>query len=343
MTIIDMHAHYMSPRLIAEAERNGVHYAVRVERNTDGIACVGFNGGPLSRPFFHELCDLVHRIPVMDTEGIALQVLSTWTDVAGDDLPPTEAARWVRLQNDTLAEDIHLFPGRFAAMGTLPLQDVDAALIELDHVIDDLGMRSVELVTSINGRDLDHPDFRPLWKRLEQRNVFVLLHPPLRPVGLDRTRDYFLNNLISFPTDTTIAAARLIFSGVLQAHPGLKIGLAHSGGFLPFQIGRFDLGFAKHPACSKSLTQKPSDLMSRFIFDTLTHNDKALSFVIDMVGADNMVYGTDYPFEMMETVGPQRIARLPGLSDDARDDILGNNICALLADAPRRLKAETGT
>lgn len=343
MTIVDMHAHYMSPRLIAEAERNGAHYGVRVERNADGVACVSFRGGPLSRPFFHELCDLAHRIPAMDAAGIAMQVLSTWTDVAGDDLPPIESARWVRLQNDTLAEDIHLFPGRFAAMGTLPLQDVDAALIELDHVVDDLRLRAVELVTSINGRDLDHPNFRPLWQRLEQRNVFVLLHPPLRPVGLDRTRDYFLNNLISFPTDTTIAAARLMFSGIMQAHPGLKIGLAHSGGFLPFQIGRFDLGFAQHPACSKVLTQKPSDLLSRFIFDTLTHNDKALSFVIDMVGADNMVYGTDYPFEMMETVGPQRIARLPGLPDAARDNILSNNIHALLADAPRCLTPGMGT
>jgi aminocarboxymuconate-semialdehyde decarboxylase len=341
MIIVDMHAHYMSPHLIDEAERNGAYYGVRVERNAGGVACVAFNGGPLSRPFFHELCDLAHRIPAMDAAGIAMQVLSTWTDVAGDDLPAREAARWVRLQNDTLAEDIHLFPGRFAAMGTLPLQDVDAALAELDHIVDDLGMRSVELVTSINGSDLDHPDFRPLWKRLEKRNVFVFLHPPLRPVGLDRTRDYFLNNLISFPTDTTIAAAKLMFGGVMDAFPGLKVGLAHSGGFLPFQIGRFDLGYDKHPACSKVLTQRPSNLLSRFVFDTLTHHDKALSFVVDMVGADNMVYGTDYPFEMMETVGPQRIARLPGLSDDARDGILSGNIHALLADTPRRFTAKT--
>lgn len=341
MTIVDMHAHYMSPRLIEEAERNGSHYGIQVERNADGIACVAFNGGPLSRPFFHELCDLAHRIPAMDATGISMQVLSTWTDVAGDDLPAREAARWVRLQNDTLAEDIYLFPGRFAAMGTLPLQDVDAAVAELDHIVDDLDMRSVELVTSINGSDLDHPDFRPLWQRLEERNVFVFLHPPLRPVGLERTRDYFLNNLISFPTDTTIAAARLMFGGVLDSFPGLKIGLTHSGGVLPFLIGRFDLGYDKHPACNKVLTQRPSDLLSRFVFDTLTHHDKALSFVADMVGADNMVYGTDYPFEMMETVGPQRIARLPGLSDDARDGILGGNIHALLSDTPRRLPART--
>ena len=272
----------------------------------------------------------------MDAAGIGLQVVSTWTDMAGDDLPPLQGARWARLQNETMAVDIKAYPGRFAAMGTLPAQDVGAAIAELDYIVDHLGIRSVEIGTNINGRDLDHPDFRPLWKRLHERNIFVFLHPPLRPVGLDRTGDYFLNNLISYPTDTTIAAARLIFSGILDEYPGLKICLAHSGGFLPFQIGRFDLGYAKHPACSKVLGHQPSDLLTTFIYDSLTHNSRALSFLIDTVGADNVVYGTDYPFEMVEAMGPARIETLPGLSRSARDDILGNTVRTLLSDLPRR-------
>jgi len=335
-SIVDMHAHYMSPQLLHEAEHNGAHYGVRLERNAAGDACVGFNGGPLSRPFFHNLRDLAHRIPGMDAAGIGLQVVSTWTDVAGDDLPPLQGARWARLQNETLAEDIKAFPGRFAAMGTLPMQDVGLAIAELDHVVDHLGMRSVEIGTSINGRDLDHADFRPLWQRLHARNVLVFLHPPLKPVGLDRTGDYFLNNLISYPTDTTIAAARLMFSGILDKLPGLKICLAHSGGFLPFQIGRFDLGFARHPACSKALTHPPSELLNSFIYDSLTHDSRVLSFLVDMVGSDSVVYGTDYPFEMMEAVGPGRVETLPHLSRAARDDILGNNVRALLGDTPRQ-------
>ena len=335
-SIVDMHAHYMSPRLLEEAEHNGGHYGVRLERNAAGDACVAFNGGPLSRPFFHNLRDLAHRLPGMDATGIALQVLSTWTDVAGDSLPPIEGARWARLQNETLAEDIKAYPGRFAAMGTLPMQDVDLAIVELDYIVDHLGMRSVEIGTSINGRDLDHPDFRPLWRRLHQRNILVFLHPPLKPVGLDRTGDYFLNNLISYPTDTTIAAARIMFSGLLDELPGLKICLAHSGGFMPFQIGRFDLGFDNHPACSKTLKRPPSELLTNFVYDSLTHHSKVLSFLIDMVGADSVVYGTDYPFEMMEAVGPARVETLPHLSRAARDNILGNNIRALLGDTPRR-------
>ena len=335
-SIVDMHAHYMSPALLDEAERNGEHYGVRLERNADGNARISFNGGPLLRPFFHELCDLAHRLAGMDAAGIGLQIVSTWTDMAGDDLPPLQGARWARLQNETMATDIKAYPGRFAAMGTLPTQDVGAAIAELDYIVDHLGIRSVEIGTNINGRDLDHPNFRPLWKRLHERNIFVFLHPPLRPIGLDRTGDYFLNNLISYPTDTTIAAARLIFSGLLDEYPQLKICLAHSGGFLPFQIGRFDLGYAKHPACSKVLRHQPSDFLTTFFYDSLTHNSRALSFLIDTVGADNVVYGTDYPFEMVEAMGPDRIEMLPGLSRSARDDILGNTVRTLLNDLPRR-------
>lgn len=340
LSIVDMHAHYMSPALLDEAERNGAHYGVRLERNASGNARISFNGGPLLRPFFHQLCDLAHRLAGMDASGIGLQIVSTWTDMAGDDLPPLQGARWARLQNETMAADIAAHPGRFAAMGTLPMQDAGAAIAELDFIVDHLGIRSVEIGTSINGRDLDHPDFRPLWKRLHERNILVFLHPPLRPVGLDRTGDYFLNNLISYPTDTTIAAARLIFSGILDEYPGLKICLAHSGGFLPFQIGRFDLGYAKHPACSQVLSHPPSDFLPTFIYDSLTHNSRALSFLIDTVGADSVVYGTDYPFEMLEAMGPARIETLPALSPAARDNILGNTMRTLLNDTPGGMGGE---
>ena len=283
-SIVDMHAHYMSPALLDEAERNGEHYGVRLERNADGNARISFNGpavaAVLSRALRSRTSACRHgrrryRPPDrldMDRHG--------WRRS-----PPLQGARWARLQNETMATDIKAYPGRFAAMGTLPTQDVGAAIAELDYMVDHLGIRSVEIGTNINGRDLDHPDFRPLWKRLHERNIFVFLHPPLRPIGPDRTGDYFLDHLISYPTDTTIAAARLIFSGLLDEYPGLKICLAHSGGFLPFQIGRFDLGYAKHPACSKVLRHQPSDFLTTFFYDSLTHNSRALSFLIDTVGA----------------------------------------------------------
>ena len=158
-----------------------------------------------------------------------------------------EAVRWCRLQNETLAEAAGAMSDRFEAMGTLPMQHPDLAVAELDYIVRDLGMRAVEIGTNINGRDLDGEEFRGVWKRLAELDVFVLLHPPRHPVGMERVGDYFLNNLIAYPADTTIAAARLLFSGVLRQYPTLKCCLAHGGGFLPYQIGRFDRGFCRAP------------------------------------------------------------------------------------------------
>jgi aminocarboxymuconate-semialdehyde decarboxylase len=331
-SIVDMHAHYVSPALIEEAAKNGSRYGVRIEasQNGNGDPQLVFEDGARLRPFFKELCNLECRLAEMDAAGIALQVVSTWTDMAGDNLSDEKSAAWVRLQNETLVADVKTLSTRFAPMGTLPMRNVTKAIAELEYLVKELGTMSVELGTNVNGIDLDHPDFKPLWKKIHELDVFVLLHPPFRPVGLERTGDYFLNNLISYPVDTTIAAARLLFSGLMQEFPGLKICLAHSGGFLPYQIGRMDRGFAAHPACSKFLKSAPSTLMGSFIFDTLTHSDAALSFLIDSVGTDRIVYGSDYPFEMLDPEGPKRLDRLEKLATAQRDAILSGNIRSLL-------------
>lgn len=330
-SIIDMHAHYVSPLLIQEADRNGKKYGVAIQRDDKGVERLVFQDGIILRPFFKELCALDVRLPEMDANGIALQIVSTWTDIAGDNLPTAQGTRWARLQNDTMSEDLKAHPTRFSGMATLPMQSVSHAIEELDYIVKTLGIRSVEIGTNINSRDLDHEDFRPLWRRIHEHGVFVLLHPPMRPVGLDRTGDYFLNNLISYPVDTTIAAARLLFSGIFQELPGLKICLAHSGGFMPYQIGRMDRGFAAHPACSKVLTDPPSQLIKLFSFDSLTHNDAALSFLLNVVGSDRVVYGSDYPFEMLDPLGSSRVESLAGLTQPERDLILHGNIQSFLS------------
>jgi aminocarboxymuconate-semialdehyde decarboxylase len=197
-------------------------------------------------------------------------------------------------------------------------------------------MRSIEMGTHADGRELDHPDFRLLWKRLAELDVFVLLHPPFMPVGLDRVGDYFLNNLISYPVDTTIAAARLVFSGIMAELPDLKICLAHGGGFLPYQIGRFDRGFAAHPACKKAITRPPLDFLRSFYFDTLTHNTAALDYLCATVGADRLVYGSDYPFEMLDESGPSRVRAMKEVSSSDLAAILGSTSRRLLCEAPAR-------
>jgi aminocarboxymuconate-semialdehyde decarboxylase len=277
------------------------------------------------RPFFPELCELPLRLKEFAATGVTRQLRSTWTDMAGDMLPPREGARWSRLQNDTLAAAARLYPETFEAMATLPLQDAALAVEELHYAVHVLGLRSVEIGTNVNGRDLDHPDFRPLWKAVRDLDVFVLLHPPLRPVGGARVADYFINNLIAFPADTTIAAARMMFGGLLSEVPGLKCCLAHAGGFLPYQIGRLQRGFDANSVCRKFLHQSPVELLNAFYFDTLTHSDAALDFLLKTVDGDRILYGSDYPFEMVDIDGPQRIKRMAGLAPAQIQAILKDN------------------
>ena len=284
MLVIDIHAHYVSPELIGEAARNGALYGVKLQDDATGKQRLVIADTAPLRPVFPDLSDLSLRLPMLKKQGIDRQVISTWTDLAGDELARKEAVRWSRLQNETLAQAARVMPDRFEAMGTLPMQHPDLAIAELEHIVRYLGMRSVEIGTNINGRDLDHEEFRGLWKRLAELDVFVLLHPPRVPVGMERVGNYFLNNLIAYPTDTTIAAARLLFSGILHDYPALKCCLAHGGGFLPYQIGRLDRGFAAHPACKSKISQPPSDFLRSFYYDTLTHHTQALSYLIGLVG-----------------------------------------------------------
>jgi aminocarboxymuconate-semialdehyde decarboxylase len=329
--IIDMHAHYVSPSLIAEAQRHRGKYGVSVRSLDTGLQQLSFDhSGDRLRPFLPELISLDARESYIAANGIDIQVISTWTDMCGDDLPAEKAKAWGRLQNETLAADAKASGGRFVAMGTLSLQDVAAAVDELEYMSRHLGIHSIELGTNISGCDLDDPRFRPMWKKIADLGFFVLLHPPFRPVGLERANDYFLNNLISYPVDTTIAAARLVFSGLLDEFPSLKICLAHGGGFLPYQIGRFDCGYASHPACSRFIKKPPRQYLRSFFYDTLTHGDTALDFLSRSVGKDRLLYGSDYPFEMLDPTGPSRVRAISDLTLAEEAEILAGTACKLL-------------
>ena len=333
MPVIDIHAHYVSTELIGEAARNGAYYGVRLQNDTDGMQRLVIADTAPLRPVLPALSDLGLRLPMLQAQDIDRQVVSTWTDLAGDELARKEAVRWSRLQNETLADAASAMPDRFEAMGTLPMQYPDLAIAELDHVVRNLRLRAVEIGTNINGRDLDAEVFRGLWKRLVDFDVFVLLHPPRMPVGMDRLGDYFLNNLIAYPTDTTIAAARLLFSGILRDYPALKCCLAHGGGFLPYQIGRLDRGFATHPACQGIIAKPPSDYLRSFYYDTLTHHTQALTYLISLVGSGNVLFGSDYPFEMLDETGPARVRQVSGLTAVEQQAILGGNAQTLFQNA----------
>lgn len=314
--MIDVHAHYLSPSALAAAARGLL--PVRFDPDS---RVLDFPSGP-SRPVPPPLTDLVGRSRRTDDRGIAVQVVSPWMDVAGDDLGPSEAATWCRALNDGCAEDIDANP-RFRALAALPVVNGDAAARELVRCVGRLGFSGGAIPTQIGGKDLDASGLDPLWEAAESLGVVLFIHPH-RVMGGDRMRVHFLGNVCGNPFETTLAALRLYFAGVFTRWPGLKILLAHGGGALPYLAGRAAHASRHAPGFDRA-TDHPDDILQLFYYDTLVHDPRALAFMIDAVGPERIAAGTDAPFPMSldRPVGyVERVCLRAGLDRDARRRIL---------------------
>lgn len=276
-----------------------------------------------------KLTDPAVRLEDMDRMGVDVQALSVappqyyyWTD-------PGLGRRLARMQNEHLAEIVTGHPERFVGLATVPLQDVDAAVAELEHCITQLGFRGVEICTNVNGLDLDDPRFRPFFAAAESLGAFVLLHPHGFTEGR-RLAPYYLTNVIGNPLDTTIAATRLIHGGVLAEHPGLVLCLVHGGGYLPFYSSRMDHAWSARPEGGHHIDRPPSEYLSQVYVDCLVFDEVHLADLIDRMGTDHVVVGTDYPYDMgyYDPVG--QVGKVPGLTDSDRAQILGGTAARLL-------------
>jgi aminocarboxymuconate-semialdehyde decarboxylase len=277
-----------------------------------------------------KLTDPVQRLEDMDRMGVDLQALSVappqfyyWTD-------PVLGRKLARLQNDHLAELVAKHPDRFAGLATVPLQDVDAAVAELDFAVTELGLRGVEICTNVNGLDLDDRRFRPFFARAAELGVVVLIHPHGFTQG-ERLMDYYLTNVIGNPLESTIAVTRMIHGGVLEELPDLRLCVVHGGGYLPFYASRMDHAWQERPEGRHHIPdQPPSSYLRRIFVDSLVYDPAHLGFLVQQMGADRVVVGTDYPYDMgfYDPVG--LVERTPGLSDDDRRRILGGNAAMLL-------------
>ena len=267
----------------------------------------------------------------MDRKGLDISVISPTPMIYFYNLDADRAATATRVTNDGVANMVAKRPDRLRGMATLPMQNTDAAVAELERVVKEHGFRAIELGCTIVGDQLAEKRYRPVLKRAQELKVFIFTHPHFTGdrCGLE---PYYLSNLVSFPLDTVTMAAHLMFSGALDELPDLRIVLAHGGGYLPYQIGRLAHGYAvrKEPHAHKA--SSPRDLLRRFYFDALTHDDKALAFLIEQVGADRVTLGTDAPFDMGEENPLARLDTVPGLSAADRDRVLGLNALGLLGE-----------
>ena len=229
--------------------------------------------------------------------------------------------------NDHLLGMAAAHPDRFRPLGIVPMQSPELAVAEAERILP-AGMSGVEIETNIAGQPLSDPIFRPVFRAIECHGGVVFLHPA-SILGADRLREFYLSNLIGNPTDTSAAAAQLIFGGVLQAFPDLDIVLPHGGGSTPALCGRWDHGTTVRPELAHMETL-PSELVKRFHFDSLTHSDAALSLLLEVAGADRVVLGSDHPYDMGETNPVGRIKARADLSEADRTAILGGNARRLL-------------
>ena len=295
---IDIHCHFLPPALIELLQVEGSRHSIHMTEK-DGKRFASFAGRP-AQPIPGGMIDLEERLGWMDQRGIDLQIVSAWMDFSSYVLDPDDGLWLASSLNELTLEAIAPHADRFAAMAAVPMQEPKLAAEELRRAVRELGMVGVEIGTSIASDELDEESLTPFWSEAEDLDVAVLVHPfSSRGVGADRLQRYFLSNSVSNPAEETVAASYLIFGGVLERHPALRVCLTHGGGFLPYQIGRQDRSLVATPhVAGTNVSQRPSSFLPRFLYDTIVHSPEALRFLVDRVGPDRVVMGSDYPFPM---------------------------------------------
>ena len=305
MTIVDIHTHFLPKFFVDEAGSKGVFEV----REKDGLIVhpQGFR-----YPAAPEFLDAGAKIAQMDDKQIDVSILSSSPTLFFYDQPAKEAIEFAQRSNDALADLIKDQP-RLEGFAHLPLQDPLAAGAELERAVKELGLLGAQIGTNCGPTPV--ADIWPVLEVAERLDVPLMLHPyyvGAKP-GLE---DFYFVNSAGNLIDTTVAGARLIHSGVLDRFPALRIALVHAGGFLPFQIGRFDHAYSVRPEPKVAISSPPSTYLDRFWMDTITHGDRALGFVRDVIGPSRLVLGTDLPFDMADERPVDRLERV-GIDTDA--------------------------
>lgn len=323
--VIDVHSHFFPEEFVRLVEREGPPHGARVDRRGE-MASLAMPGHPPT-PLGPQFVDADARLARLDAAGIAVQAVSLSPPMVHW-APADLGVRLARAFNDGIAALCRRYPDRFVGLATLPLQDVSASVAEMTRAARELGMRGIYVATSVRGQYLDEPAFRPLWESAHRLRLPVFTHP-LTHLGAQELAQFHLFNTIGFPTETAVLVGRLIYSGLLTEYPEVRVVLAHAGGTVPFLLGRLDHAHRHRGELQRAISKPPSAYLHHFVFDTIAHSDRALRFVIDAVGAERVVVGTDAPYDMADDDPVGRVKRL-GLPGEDEAAILGLTAAHLL-------------
>lgn len=319
--IVDVHAHYISPGAFDSVRRHPGTYGVRLLPG-EGVR-LQIGDEPPTRPLLPALYTLDLHAKFFAAQGIDTAVFGPLMDVAGYSLPPVQGAAWSRLQNEALAAALREAPGAHQGLATVPLQEPATAAAELSFAVRELGLRGAMVDPNALGRPVGDAAFDPFWKAAADLAAPVILHPFLLE-AVERFGRHYLHNLVGYPFETTLAAASLILGGTLDRFPELSVVLVHGGGFLPYHIGRFDRAHETRPEARVDNAGLPSRYLRRFRYDTLVQRPEALRYLVQLVGHDRVMLGSDHPFWMGDP-DPLKVVREAGLDPATETAIFGGN------------------
>jgi aminocarboxymuconate-semialdehyde decarboxylase len=327
--VVDLHCHYLNPAVNAKtAHLNAAQYDATViyanaltnETNKKQMA----TRAP-------KLTGVTERLRDMDKAGIDMQAVSPAPYHFFYFTEADYGAQLAREVNEGIAALVAATPDRFVGLGSVPLQNAELAVRELDHAVKNLGLRGVEICTNVNGKNLTDPSLglEKFFARCADLGVLVFMHPLGYSNG-ERLTNHYFNNVIGNPLESTVAVSHLIFDGVMARHPKLKVLVAHGGGFIAHYWARMDHAWRARADTRTVIKRKPSSYLKKFYFDTITHDPLMLGRLIEQYGADHVVLGTDYPYDMADDDPLGTLAQVKKLPKAARDLVAGGNAVKLL-------------
>jgi aminocarboxymuconate-semialdehyde decarboxylase len=326
---IDLHTHVVPPRWEDFAARYGGGRWPRLVPR-DACRATLMTGSERFRELTHQAWDPARRIEDMDRLGIDRQVLSPPPVMFCYWAEPKAGQAFARMQNEHVAAVAARHPGRFVGMATVPLQDPALAMAELRHCRESLGLRAVEIGSCPAGRDLDDPALFPFFEACRDLGVAVFVHPATPLVGQERLDRWYFPLVVGNPLETALAISRLVFGGVLERLPDLRICFAHGGGAFPFTLARLEHGWRVRPEGPAAIPEPPRAYARRLYVDSLTLGPRNLRFVVEELGADRVVLGSDYPFDMGDP-DPLGTLEAAGLDAATRAAVEGGNAARLLS------------
>jgi len=320
---IDIHTHIMPEHVPDWFRKFGYGAFIRLEHHKPCCARM-IKGDKVFREIAHNCWDPAARLKEMDMTEVGMQVLSTIPVLFNYWAKPEHGYETSRFFNDHIAQCVALHPDRFIGIGTVPLQDIDLAIKEMERCVRELKMPGLEIGSNVNGVNLSDERFLPFWEAAEALDCCLFVHP-WEMMGQQDMGKYWLPWLVGMPAETARAIASLIFSGVFEKFPGLRIAFAHGGGSFPFTIGRIEHGFLVRPdLCAVDNNVNPRHYLGKFWIDALVHDPAALRYAIDVVGSDKICMGSDYPFPLGEHV-PGQLIKSMDFAPAAQQQLLYGN------------------